>query len=99
MSSYRRDLRRYVDHLAGVGVTRPDEVAESHVTEFLMRLREGDENHPPLGSGSAARAVVAVRRNGGRSPDRQRSHSALFAGVALGHACILAPFARKSLSK
>ncbi len=31
------------------------------MTEFLMRLREGDEEHPPLGSGSAARAVVAVR--------------------------------------
>jgi len=61
VSSYRRDLRRYVDHLGGVGVTRPVEVAESHVTEFLMRLREGDEDHPPLGSGSAARAVVAVR--------------------------------------
>ena len=26
-----------------------------------MRLREGDANHPPLGSGSAARTLVAVR--------------------------------------
>jgi integrase/recombinase XerD len=26
-----------------------------------MRLREGDPDHPPLGAGSAARAVVAVR--------------------------------------
>lgn len=26
-----------------------------------MRLREGDADHPPLGAGSAARAVVAVR--------------------------------------
>jgi integrase/recombinase XerD len=61
VSSYRRDLRRYVDFLAGIGVSRPDDVTETHVTEFLMRLREGDEDHPPLGSGSAGRAVVAVR--------------------------------------
>ena len=26
-----------------------------------MRLREGDADHPPLGAGSAARTVVAVR--------------------------------------
>ncbi len=31
------------------------------ITDFLMALREGDHEHPPLGSGSAARAVVAVR--------------------------------------
>jgi integrase/recombinase XerD len=61
VSSYRRDLRRYVSVLAALGVRRPDDVQEQHVTEFLMRLREGDEEHLPLGSGSAARAVVAVR--------------------------------------
>ncbi|MDQ4084231.1 MAG: site-specific tyrosine recombinase XerD [Actinomycetota bacterium] len=61
VSSYRRDLRRYLDVLAGLGVVGAGEVQEKHVTEFLMRLREGDEEHPPLGAGSAARAVVAVR--------------------------------------
>ncbi len=61
MSSYRRDLRRYVDFLAATGVPTFDDVQEQHVTEFLMRLREGDDEHPPLGAGSAARAVVAVR--------------------------------------
>jgi integrase/recombinase XerD len=61
VSSYRRDLRRYVRFLAGAGVTRADGVSEQHVTEFLMRLREGDDEHPPLGAGSAARTVVAVR--------------------------------------
>ena len=61
MSSYRRDLRRYVDFLATTGVSTFDDVQEQHVTEFLMRLREGDDEHPPLGAGSAARAVVAVR--------------------------------------
>jgi integrase/recombinase XerD len=61
VASYRRDLRRYVDFLDGAGITRLDGVSETHVTEFLMRLREGDEDHPPLGAGSAARTVVAVR--------------------------------------
>jgi integrase/recombinase XerD len=61
VSSYRRDLRRYVDFLATTGVSTFDDVQEQHVTEFLMRLREGDDAHPPLGAGSAARAVVAVR--------------------------------------
>jgi integrase/recombinase XerD len=61
VASYRRDLRRYVDFLTAAGVDRPDDITEAHVTEFLMRLREGDEEHPPLGAGSAARAVVAVR--------------------------------------
>jgi integrase/recombinase XerD len=31
------------------------------VTSFLVRLREGDADHPPLGATSAARTVVAVR--------------------------------------
>ncbi|MGH3356256.1 MAG: site-specific tyrosine recombinase XerD [Nocardioidaceae bacterium] len=61
VSSYRRDLRRYVAFLGERDVARPDTIGESQVTEFLMRLREGDEDHPPLGAGSAARAVVAVR--------------------------------------
>jgi integrase/recombinase XerD len=31
------------------------------VSAFLMRLREGDADHPPLSASSAARTVVAVR--------------------------------------
>jgi len=61
VSSYRRDLRRYVSFLRQRGGTEPGAVTEADVTEFLMRLREGDDEHPPLGAGSAARAVVAVR--------------------------------------
>jgi integrase/recombinase XerD len=61
VSSYRRDLRRYVAHLHGRGIAEVAQVTEPDVTEFLMRLREGDDEHPPLGAGSAARAVVAVR--------------------------------------
>jgi integrase/recombinase XerD len=61
LSSYRRDLRRYAAFLAGRGVTDLAEVGESSVSEFLMHLREGDADHPPLSAASAGRAVVAVR--------------------------------------
>jgi len=36
-------------------------VGADDVAGFLRALRHGDEDHPPLGAGSAARAVVAVR--------------------------------------
>jgi len=61
LSSYRRDLRRYQEYLAEIGVESLDAVAEGHVSSFLVRLREGDADHPPLSSTSAARTVVAVR--------------------------------------
>jgi integrase/recombinase XerD len=61
LSSYRRDLRRYLAHLAGRDVEAPDAVDEADVSSFLVALREGDEEHPPLAANSAARAVVAVR--------------------------------------
>jgi integrase/recombinase XerD len=61
LSSYRRDLRRYLDHLAGAGVCSLDDVTEATVTGFLARLREGDADHPALSSTSAARTLVAVR--------------------------------------
>jgi integrase/recombinase XerD len=61
LSSYRRDLRRYLAHLAGRGVGAPADVTEVDVTAFLVALREGDSEHPPLAAISAARAVVAVR--------------------------------------
>jgi integrase/recombinase XerD len=61
LTSYRRDLRRYRAHLAGEGVERLEQVSEATVSGFLMRLREGDADHPPLSATSAARTVVAVR--------------------------------------
>jgi integrase/recombinase XerD len=59
LAAYGRDLRRYLDHLAGV--SRLADVSEAQVSGFLAALREGDEDHPPLSASSAARAVVAVR--------------------------------------
>jgi integrase/recombinase XerD len=61
LTSYRRDLRRYADHLAAQGIDELDAVTEATVTAFLVALREGDPDHPALSSTSAARTVVAVR--------------------------------------
>jgi integrase/recombinase XerD len=61
LAAYRRDLARWSVYLADVGVVRPEEVTEAHVTEFLARLREGDDEHRPLAATSAARTLVAVR--------------------------------------
>ena len=61
LKSYRRDLRRYVGFLLDHDVTEIGAVTEATVTEFLMALREGDADHPPLSASSAGRTVVAVR--------------------------------------
>ncbi|GAA0924160.1 site-specific tyrosine recombinase XerD [Nonomuraea longicatena] len=61
LASYRRDLRRYVDHLRARGRADLADVAEDDVLAFLSALREGDGEHPALVAGSAARAVSAVR--------------------------------------
>jgi len=61
LSSYRRDLRRYVDFLAGRDIRDLASVSSADVSAFLVHLREGDTDHPRLSAGSAARTVVAVR--------------------------------------
>ncbi len=61
VKSYRRDLRRYLAYLHRVGVTELDQVTEQTVSGFLMDLREGSSEHPPLSASSAGRSVVAVR--------------------------------------
>ena len=64
LSSYRRDLRRYLEFLDGQGIDELAGVSEATVSAFLVRLREGDPGeggHPPLSSTSAARTLVAVR--------------------------------------
>jgi len=61
LTSYRRDLRRYVEHLAGRGIDAPATIGEADVLAFVGALRSGDADHVPLGAASTARAVVAVR--------------------------------------
>ena len=64
LSSYRRDLRRYLEFLDGQGISELSGVSEATVSAFLVRLREGDPGeggHPALSATSAARTLVAVR--------------------------------------
>ncbi|MDF2825408.1 MAG: tyrosine recombinase XerD subunit, partial [Mycobacterium sp.] len=63
LTSYRRDLRRYHEHLLGRGITNLAEVTEIDVSEFLVALRRGDDDTGavPLSAVSAARALIAVR--------------------------------------
>ena len=63
ISSYRRDLRRYAEHLALRGIDDLRAVSENDVSEFLMALRRGDPGAGTTGLSavSAARALIAVR--------------------------------------
>jgi integrase/recombinase XerD len=61
LSSYRRDLDRYLAVLTQHSVGDVGEVTQHHVADFLVRMRSGDAEHPPLAASSAARAVIAVR--------------------------------------
>jgi integrase/recombinase XerD len=61
LSSYRRDLDRYLAVLTEHAVADVGEVTQQHVSDFLVRMRSGDAEHPPLAASSAARAVIAVR--------------------------------------
>ncbi len=63
LSSYRRDLRRYHEHLTLRGIDDLTRVTEFDVSEFVVALRRGDPDTGavPLSAVSAARALVAVR--------------------------------------
>ncbi|SIO85401.1 site-specific tyrosine recombinase XerD [Nocardiopsis sp. JB363] len=61
LSAYRRDLRRYVEYLDAFGVADLGGVTSGQVGCFLTALREGDEEHAPLGAASAGRTLAAVR--------------------------------------
>jgi integrase/recombinase XerD len=61
LSSYRRDLRRYLEFLAGQDREDLSQVTEADVAAFLAALRLGDSTHPPLSASSAGRTIVAVR--------------------------------------
>jgi len=61
LTSYRRDLNRYLAYLVSRGVSEVGDVDSALIGRFLAHLREGDPDHKPLSATSAARAVVAVR--------------------------------------
>ena len=61
LTSYRRDLDRYLETLAAAGVGELADVTAAQVTGHLAGLRAGSPEHPALSAASAARAVSAVR--------------------------------------
>ena len=63
VSSYRRDLDRYLGYLDSRGIVALDEITESDVREFLVELRRGDPaaGRAPLADSSIARTLVATR--------------------------------------
>ena len=63
LSSYRRDLRRYHDHLMLHGVGDLADVTEADISDFLHSLLRGDPDAGTvaLSAVSATRALIAVR--------------------------------------
>ncbi len=61
LAAYRRDLDRYLAHLAATGRTRVADVGEADVEDFLTAVRTGADGRAVLSASSAKRAVVAVR--------------------------------------
>jgi len=59
--SYRRDLQRYLQFLTLSGRSSVAEITAQDVSDFLVDLRTGSADRPPLAPSSAARAVVAAR--------------------------------------
>jgi integrase/recombinase XerD len=68
VAAYRRDLHRYADYLAELGISDPSQVSSAMIGNYAARLREGiaapDGDgwiEAPLANASVARAVIAVR--------------------------------------
>jgi integrase/recombinase XerD len=61
MTSYRRDLRRYLEFLGDRGIDDIAMIRSADVSDFLAALRGGSSDHPAVGSSSAARMLVTVR--------------------------------------
>jgi integrase/recombinase XerD len=68
VAAYRRDLHRYANYLAELGVTDPSQVSSAMIGDYAARLREGRAapdgdgwSEAPLANASVARAVIAVR--------------------------------------
>jgi integrase/recombinase XerD len=68
VAAYRRDLYRYADYLAELGVTDPSRVTSAMIGTYAARLREGHVDpdgdgwaEAPLADASVARAVIALR--------------------------------------
>jgi integrase/recombinase XerD len=61
MSAYRRDLGRYQEFLGAKAITGFSAVTANDISDFLISLRLGNDQHPALAPSSAARTLIAVR--------------------------------------
>ena len=61
ISSYRRDLRRYEEFCFSKDLIDPKQITSQNISDFLVQLRLGTEDHPALSATSAARTLIAVR--------------------------------------
>ena len=61
LAAYRRDLNRYIAHLAARGRRSPTDITAADVEEFVTALRTGSDGGALLSPSSTARTVVAVR--------------------------------------
>lgn len=61
ISSYQRDLARYVCYLADRDVTAAPQVDAGHISEFLQVVTTGNDGGTPLAERSAARMLASVR--------------------------------------
>jgi integrase/recombinase XerD len=63
LTAYRRDLRRYADHLRAQGVRDPRGIGEHTVHAYVAHLEGlcGEDGRPALAAPTVARALVAVR--------------------------------------
>lgn len=60
LAAYRRDLTRYLSHLAHAEVD-PAAVDPQLLSEWMQALRRGSDGGAPLSAASAARSLAAVR--------------------------------------
>lgn len=60
IAAYRRDLTRYLSHLAATDAQLADVVPQD-LSDWLLALRTGGDGGRPLAASSAARSLAAVR--------------------------------------
>lgn len=61
VAAYRRDLERYLAHLAARGITEPTTISEADVAAFVAAVRAPDDGSPGVSASSAARMLSSVR--------------------------------------
>ncbi|MBX9470508.1 site-specific tyrosine recombinase XerD [Microcella sp.] len=61
VSAYRRDLARYLAHLAARDIDDPASITEADVSAFVAAVREPDDGRAGVSASSAARMLSSVR--------------------------------------